>query len=260
MEAPESRPYRKDRKIVPLHAVQTVLNDLPRLFQALSYTSFNRSLLSETMIRNDPALAAFLRDMLSFDAYEGDCSSNEKLRVCHQEGWVHAEAFSKKNPVWGSTYETLKFVFPSKLHRKKFEFLLLSTDFPYHKFQSVEELAFAALRDFRKVCLRSDEVRLSSGGLRKPVESQYRDEFYRSCFKVLGREIFLISEFSTPDCEGRIDFFMKSTKWGVECIREGERLQQHRERFLPGGSYWSMIERGEMVQHLLIDFRTSSPQ
>lgn len=96
--------------------------------------------------------------------------------------------------------------------------MLLSTDFPYHKFQSVEELVVAALRDFRKVCLRSDEVRLSSGGLRKPIESQYRDEFYRSCFEVLGRKIFLISEFQTLGCEGRIDFFMKSTKWGVECI------------------------------------------
>lgn len=98
MEAPESRPYRKDRKIVPLHAVQTVLNDLPRLFQALSYTSFNRSLPSETMIRNDPALAAFLREMLSFDAYEGDCSSNEKLRVCHQEDGSMLRRSQRKTP------------------------------------------------------------------------------------------------------------------------------------------------------------------
>lgn len=202
---------------------------------------------------------AFLREMLSFDSYEGDCSSKEQLCFCHQEGWVHAEELPNKSPVWGLTYETLTFIFPSKLHRKKPECMLLSTDFPYQKFQSVEDLSFIALQDFRKVYLRSDEVRLSSGGLRKPVESQYRDEFYRSCFEILGRKIFLIPEFSTPGCEGRIDFFIKSTKWGVECIREGDRLQKHIERFLPGGSYYSMIERGEMVQHLLIDFRTSSP-
>lgn len=259
MEATESRSYRKDREQVPLHAVLPVLTDLPRLFQALSYTSFNRSLPSEDVIKSNPALAAFLREMLSFDACEGDISSNEQLNFCHQEGWVHAEALTKKNLVWGSTYETLTFVFPSKLHRRKLEFLLLSTDFPYQKFQSVEELSFTALRDFRKVCLRSDEVKLSSGGLKKPVESQYRDEFYRSCFEVLGRKIFLISEFSTPGCEGRIDFFIKSTKWGIECVREGDRLQQHIQRFLPGGSYYPLIERGEMDQHLLIDFRTSTP-
>lgn len=54
-----------------LNAVLPVLTDLPRLFQALSYTSFNRSLPSEDAIKSNAALAAFLREMLSIDACEG---------------------------------------------------------------------------------------------------------------------------------------------------------------------------------------------
>ena len=134
MDAPESRPYRKDRKPVPLEAALKLLNDLPRFFQALSQTGFNRSLPSEDLIRQTPALAAFLQDMLCSDAYEDDCSSNPQLDFCHKEGWVHAEASSKKDPDSGSTYGTLTYVFPSKLHRKKIEFLLLKTDFPHQKF------------------------------------------------------------------------------------------------------------------------------
>lgn len=100
---------------------------------------------------------------------------------------------------------------------------------------------------------------MGSGGLRKPVESQYRDEFYRSCFEVLGRKILVISEFSTQGCEGRMDFFIKSTQWRIECTHEGDRLQQHIVRFLPGGNYYPMIELGEMKQYILIDFWTSTP-
>ena len=155
MDAPESRPYRKDRKSVPFEAALKLLNDLPRLFQALNPIGFNRSLPSDYMIRETPALAAFLQDMLCSDAYEGNCSSNPQLDFFHKKGWVHAEASTKKDPDSVSTYETLTYVFPSKLHRKKIEFLLLKTDFPHQKFQSVEELSFAALREFKRICSRA---------------------------------------------------------------------------------------------------------
>lgn len=95
---------------------------------------------------------------------------------------------------------------------KKLEFLLLSTNFPYQKFQSVEELSFIILCNIQKICLHSDEPKLSSGGLKKPVELQYCDEFYRSYFEILGRKIFFISEFYMLSYKDRIDFFIRSTK------------------------------------------------
>lgn len=72
-ELSEWRLYRKDRKKkVPLHAVQTILNDLPRLFQALSYTIFNRSLPSENMIRGRPVSGGVsTRDALLWCVWRG---------------------------------------------------------------------------------------------------------------------------------------------------------------------------------------------
>lgn len=118
-ESPGVRATSHGPKKTTLTRCTDSLKWLASLFQALSYTSFNRRLPSENMIRNDPALAAFLRGMLSFDAYEGDCSSNEQLRLCRQEGWVHVEALSKKNPVWGSTFETLTFCISLQTPRQK---------------------------------------------------------------------------------------------------------------------------------------------
>ena len=172
---------------------------------------------------------------------------------------MHAEETLKTNTTWNSKYESIVFIFPSKLHRKKVEFLLLKPDFPTNKFDSLEHFCLTSLRNFKQIVLRNTDPRLGSGGLRKTVEAQHQSEFYRSCYEILGNTIFLLSEYSAVGLRGRIDFYIPSAKWGIELVRDGDRLQQHIDRFLFGGFYYEWIERGDLEAYILIDFRTSKP-
>lgn len=62
----------------------------------------------------------------------------------------------------------------------------------------------------------------------------YRDEFYRSCFALLG-DIYLSSEWSGKEKNGRIEFLVKGVNWGVECVRDGSKLDEHIKRFVSWG-------------------------
>ena len=113
-----------------------------------AFLSFRHHIISNSTAgfvpSSSPQVNVSLRDGFTFFGFW------QWLIDCHKEGWVHAEASSKKDPDSGSTYETLTYVFPSKLHRKKIEFLLLKTDFTHQKFQSVEELSFAAYKNLKE--------------------------------------------------------------------------------------------------------------
>jgi len=58
--------------------------------------------------------------------------------------------------------------------------------------------------------------------------------------------LFLSSEWS-KDCEGRIDFRIVGTGWGVELLRDGDRLAEHCRRFEPDGQYKNAIQGGELT-------------
>lgn len=83
---------------------------------------------------------------------------------------------------------------------------------------------------------------------------------YRAVYHTLGQKIFLTSEWGTDSKDGRVDFLLKQVKWGIECAREGTRLAEHIQRFLPGGRYYPWIEEKKMLEYTLIDFRKSMPK
>lgn len=37
-------------------------------------------------------------------------------------------------------------------------------------------------------------------------------------------------------------------KWGIECVREGCKLQEHIDRFREGGRYYPWIASGQMLR------------
>jgi hypothetical protein len=64
-----------------------------------------------------------------------------------------------------------------------------------------------------------------------------------------------------PECgtpKGRIDFFIRSKKWGVELLREGDRLHEHNSRFTTS-EYGTWVQDGSMKAYILIDFRSKKP-
>jgi len=68
---------------------------------------------------------------------------------------------------------------------------LLSTEvppFPLHCFPTLKDLCLGVIGKFKPAALKGVEAR--------PLESQYQDEFYRSCYMLLDRHLYLNSEWS----------------------------------------------------------------
>lgn len=140
---------------------------------------------------------------------------------------------------------------------------LLSTSappFPLHRFPSVKDLCFAVIREFKPAGLRSDGQGLSAGAQPRQVEAQYQDEFYRACYALLDNNLYLSSEWTGRATGGRVDFHVRSVWWAIECLREGDRLEEHIARFQVGGRYYKWIQSGEIQDYILLDFRKSRPR
>jgi hypothetical protein len=88
----------------------------------------------------------------------------------------------------------------------------------------------------------------------RPVEAQYQDELYRTCYELLGG-VHLTSEWAGSST-GRIDFQIKSQHWGIEVVRDGLNLQEHLDRFELGGVYGPLISSGEVVAYTVVDCRS----
>jgi len=134
----------------------------------------------------------------------------------------------------------------------------MAAPFPEDRFSSIKDLCSAVVREFSPVAIRSRRE-FAAGALERPVEAQFQDEFYRACYTLLG-DIYLTSEWSGKGLGGSVDFQIKSQKWAIECVREGDRLEQHIERFLEGGRYYKWIESREIEDYVILDFRTSTPR
>lgn len=92
----------------------------------------------------------------------------------------------------------------------------------------------------------------------RPVEASYQDEFYRAAHEVLGYTMNICNEWSS-DGIGRINFRFAQVGWGIELLREGDRLKEHCERFNPGGTYDNWIQEGSIQDWLIMDCRTTAP-
>ena len=142
------------------------------------------------------------------------------------------------------------------------EFLLQGdlAEFPSKMYPTIRHLILAALRNFSRTSLLSAGQGLTTGATKVPLEAQFQNEIYRAVYHALGQKIFLTSEWGASSKDGRVDFLLKKVKWGIECVREGTRLDEHIQRFLPGGRYYPWIEEKQMSDYILIDFRKSMPK
>ncbi|KAJ7476000.1 hypothetical protein FB451DRAFT_1397371 [Mycena latifolia] len=107
------------------------------------------------------------------------------------------------------------------------------------------------------------------GGLQRdrPLDATYQHEFYRCLYQVRPRAL-VSAEYSTRAAytpAGRIDFLLhrqeivdKHRSWGIELLRDGDRIREHAYRFDPNGAYHSMVSDA-MTEFKIIDFRTSVP-
>ena len=91
----------------------------------------------------------------------------------------------------------------------------------------------------------------------RPPSAAYQDEFYRSISKVAKGCVRVSSEYSVPEgaCPGRIDFFISSTKWGIELLRDGHKPEENWSRFRLGGAYGAWLKADDMTDYIILDFR-----
>ncbi|KAJ7724952.1 hypothetical protein DFH07DRAFT_261958 [Mycena maculata] len=99
------------------------------------------------------------------------------------------------------------------------------------------------------------------------LDETFQHEFYRCLYQLRPRAL-IFAEYSTATghtSAGRLDFLVHRREvddnrrsWGIELLREGDRVLEHAHRFDPDGVYHSMISDG-MTEVSIIDFRTSVP-
>jgi len=59
--------------------------------------------------------------------------------------------------------------------------------------------------------------------------------------------------------DGRIDLWIPQKKWGIELLRDHNRVSDHCDRFKEGGIYHSWVKAGKLKDWIIIDCATSFP-
>ncbi len=182
------------------------------------------------------------------------------LATCHSKGWIQSDLLPSQN--MDNTPDTIRFSFPSPLHRSFISWFIdpitveLAADYTLYK------LAVETIRNFQPSQL-GDLPRRVQGQLDdRATEAQYQNELYRGLMEKFHGTVRITPEFASATaarCAGRIDFFIPKKKWGIECMREGIRLQEHASRFDVDGAYGQWIGSGEMNDYIILDFRSTDP-
>jgi hypothetical protein len=185
---------------------------------------------------------------------EEEVADKEAAAICHRNGWIHS---------YMDEEEKIHYTLSSPLHSVFISWLLKpSNDAPYYP--SAFELCLAVISNFKPSQMHTPIRRVGATGAITPLpEAQYQDEFYRSLFSVTAGNVRISPEFASAtgaDVVGRIDFFIPATKWGIEIIRDGNRLLEHNSRFGDSGAYGEWLRFGDMTDYILLDCRTSVPR
>lgn len=174
---------------------------------------------------------------------------DDGLRRCFHSGWLHADKVSTDEG------EKTAYIFSSPLHRWFVEWKLCNK-IPRISFEtsSILQLVLDVIAKFSPRLL-SAEQRIGPGCIQRPPEAQYQDEFYRSCHAISDGSLMTFPEFSTG--KGRVDFYIPSRPWGVELLRDGDRLNQHHGRFSDSGSYGTTLA---LEDYIVLDCRNTVPR
>lgn len=181
----------------------------------------------------------------------------DALGDCFKQGWLHSD--QHEEAMTGIPY--VAYVFPTPIH-----WLYIAMELQGLAVARVGKgiPAEGSLRDFAISTIKffsPDQLsirRQIGPGSFQPPEAQYQDEFYRCCHLLTQGTVMPLPEFGSK--AGRIDFFIPGKKWGVELLRDGNRLGEHSDRFSPTGKYRHWIDSNQMTEYIILDFRTTIPK
>jgi len=170
------------------------------------------------------------------------------LELCIKNGWIYAE-------LTDPGIATHDYIFASSLHSRYVQWHLCGSSGGSVMDKSVMDFALATIRHISPLSLMEKRHIMSS--VQSVPEAQFQDEFYRACAAYTKNCVVSFPEFGTR--RGRIDFFIPSKKWGIELLRNGDRLVSHVKRFTKG-EYGKWITSGVMDDYVVLDFRPSKPR
>lgn len=126
------------------------------------------------------------------------------------------------------------------------------------EYDTVENLCAAVIRKFSRRSLY-ERGKMAIVAQPRPPEALYQDEFYRAFKDLLGNHVAISSEWARPN-SGRIDFRVVEPGWGVELLKDGDRLLEHCQRFQEGGIYYPWISSGWLKDWLILDCTQRTPR
>jgi hypothetical protein len=224
------------------------------VLEALAKKSiFSRGLPMRQFVQN-PGVARVLRNVLRDGKVTAmvpipfsDQQMDPALELCNKNGWLY-------HGVSSPTEATREYVFASPLHRRYVEWMLYGNPKGEIKEKSLTTFALAVIRHILPLNLA--EPRNIGSSVQSIPEAQFQDEFYRACSSYTQNCVVSFPEFGTK--HGRIDFFIPSKKWGIELLRNGDRLSPHIKRFTEG-EYGQWIRDEVMTDYIVLDFRPAKP-
>ncbi|KAK9237143.1 hypothetical protein V1525DRAFT_404725 [Lipomyces kononenkoae] len=235
------------------NSVIQALADDNKVFSSLQGTAVSRSFPFGDGFTVEAANT--LRQALE-DGYIPFNESVDGIRCCYENGWIHRAVLRDSNEQQKSVG-----VLPSRLHEKYIECLIakVPTKYPDEAFPTIQSLCKEVLKHFSSKNLRHCvEGKLSTAAKLRPLEAQYQDEFYRAFNAVVGRGVPISSEWSRKG-DGRVDFWIPQKRWGIELLRDHNRVTEHCDRFKKGGRYYPWIEGDMLEDWIIIDCATSLP-
>ncbi|KAN0071428.1 hypothetical protein V8E54_010024 [Elaphomyces granulatus] len=232
---------RQNAREITLDKIRMALEDDKELFQLLTKSPAGRSLPSRDM-QNGGIYPGITVHSITFDF------TNAQIQLCFRNAWVHAE-LDENSVVIG--------VLPSPLHARFVEYYYGNTvSFPHGK----EDFCLRVLKRFSASMLRTtrDGRRIGPSGKLRPPEAAFQAEFYRCCWHEVG-PVGICSEWSGTK-DGCIDFLISEPGWGIELLRDGNKITEHCNRFRQHGKYYSWIQQGFLRDWLILDCRHDTHQ
>lgn len=221
---------------------------IENLWSGLEATSIFKRGLPTTNDLKEPNIARVLRIVLMKDFVTNKMLDSTEdrttLDLCFRRGWLHAITIQNE----------VQHVFATPLHRWFVEYYLGTRVADFTPITGQDLLAFTieVIRGFSRLNLAlREEIALN---MQRSPEAQFRDEFYRSCHRHSKGSLVSFPEFG--DASGKIYFYIPGAEWGVELLRDGDRLEQHSSRFVGDGAYM----KTELNDYIILDFRVKPPQ
>jgi hypothetical protein len=171
----------------------------------------------------------------------GDEEDKKALENCFKMGWLHATVGQ----------DGIRYIFTTPLHQWFIEYHLgtkVADSTPINR--DLPDFAFDVIRGFSRTILSTKRQIVGTSNVQRPPEAQYQDEFYRCCHKYSNGSLISFPEFG--NASGKVDFYIPCNRWGVELLRDGDRLEEHSSRFTGTGAYAKM----NFDDYIILDFRT----